>query len=543
MLQAPPATAEEAAHLSSVCCSLNSLQVTRLLSLVQARPEMVAVMARAAQRSEDSGQEELEEPGLEQPLLIPRDNYSSNIMRGVPSGLAAALAPLQQAGLCAFSVQPGSSGWWNIYLNTEDSNNPARSEPEPEEPRPDLEILLQKEGGGLGLSIVAARGGSMSSLAIFVKSVVPGGPASRDGRLEAGDQLVACNGESLVGVSQEAAAEVMREAGPRVRLAVARNSAQRHGLSHLLSQPSPEPPRQPPASSENSENCENYINQEWLAHSHQQLNTLTLPAPRQSEVQYQNLAQVWPGRSPGRPLSLHLPPPPKPTAPAPAPAPLSSAKFNTGSFRPIHPASSCERVEGRREMDRRTVMRRGPIRKDGSIVLSPKPSPAPSNLSNNSDKENLALNDEVFISKEVEQINSEISKTNTLPRSVKKVSFQTEVLHEISHDEDYKDEEVDTNGSRGSIDMTEGPEEFLDEALTMMNLNKIEVNSRSSVVGTQVVKKFLPDDINFPNNSLFQEVYKDPRNRRFQMNQLDLNVTNTDGSSLSFKEKLKLFAK
>ena len=91
--------------------------------------------------------------------------------------------------------------------------------------------------------------------------------------------------------------------------------------------------------------------------------------------------------------------------------------------------------------------------------------------------------------------------------------------------------------------MTEGPEEFLDEALTMMNLNKIEVNSRSSVVGTQVVKKFLPHDINFPNNSLFQEVYKDPRNRRFQMNQLDLNVTNTDGSSLSFKEKLKLFAK
>ena len=36
------------------------------------------------------------------------------------------------------------------------------------------------------------------------------------------------------------------------------------------------------------------------------------------------------------------------------------------------------------------------------------------NLSNNSDKENLALSDDVFISKEVEQINSEISKTNTL---------------------------------------------------------------------------------------------------------------------------------
>ena len=85
LLQSPPDTADQAAHLSSVCCSLNSLQVTRLLSLCQARPEMVAVMARAAQRTvnlrlqeEEGRRVELEEPGLEQPLLIPRNNYSSN---------------------------------------------------------------------------------------------------------------------------------------------------------------------------------------------------------------------------------------------------------------------------------------------------------------------------------------------------------------------------------------------------------------------------------------------------------------------------------
>ena len=69
---------------------------------------------------------------------------------------------------------------------------------------PDLEIStiqLVKEGG-LGLSIVAARGGRMDKLGIFIKSVVMGGSASRDGRLESGDQLLEVDGVSLIGISQ-----------------------------------------------------------------------------------------------------------------------------------------------------------------------------------------------------------------------------------------------------------------------------------------------------------------------------------------------------
>ena len=69
---------------------------------------------------------------------------------------------------------------------------------------PDLEIStiqLVKEGG-LGLSIVAARGGRMDKLGIFIKSVVMGGSASKDGRLESGDQLLAVDGVSLIGISQ-----------------------------------------------------------------------------------------------------------------------------------------------------------------------------------------------------------------------------------------------------------------------------------------------------------------------------------------------------
>ena len=505
LLQAPPESPEEAAHLSSVCCSLNSVQVSRLLTLCEARPEMVGVMVRAAHSSVDSLQElqgrkvELEEQVLDQPLLIPRDNYSSDIMRGVPSGLAAALAPLQQAGLCAFSAQPGSSGYWNIYMETVGSHNEDVG-PEDKSFRsdfksdhrgdhmsdygtsevrcePELETLLLSKDGGLGLSIVAARGGTMSSLAIFVKSVVTGGAAARDGRLQAGDQLVACDGASLLGVSQERAAEMMRQTGPRVSLTVARGAAQHHGLSHLLSQPSPQPRPAPPS--------DNYINQQWLA----------------QEVHYQNLAQAW---SP-RPLSLHLPSTseqvfphqnltssalninlasgdlpsssgltlPHQTLPRDPSKSASFARINSGRFRPIHPA-------GTEKLDRKTVMRKGPIRKDGSVVLSPKPSPASSMLSNNSDKENFTLNDDVFVSKEVEQINCGVSKTNTLPRIAKKVSFQTELVQEISHDN------IDT--SKESIDQSEGPEQFLDEAATLMRLNKLELNTKSSVVGTQVNK-------------------------------------------------------
>ena len=65
-------------------------------------------------------------------------------------------------------------------------------------------MTLTKAGAGLGLSIVAARGGAMprAGLGIFVRSVVGGGAAAEDGRLQPGDQLLQVDGVSLVGVTQ-----------------------------------------------------------------------------------------------------------------------------------------------------------------------------------------------------------------------------------------------------------------------------------------------------------------------------------------------------
>ena len=212
------------------------------------------------------------------------------------------------------------------------------------------------------------------------------------------------------------------------------------------------------------------------------------------------------------------------------------ARINSGRFRPIHPAPSNEIMETRKEPSNRvSVVRKGPIRKDGSIVLSPKmSSPALSSTSNNSDKENMdnsnnlrnemfdrreVEDDNVFIVKDVENVNIEVSKVNqvssTLPRIVKKVSFTgNNTIHDVT-----KDDEDETNASMDNVDT---PDEFIDEAASIMNLNRLDINQKSSVVGTQ-------------------EVYNDPRNRMLRMHQLDLNVKSEDGSSLSFKEKLKLF--
>ncbi len=55
---------------------------------------------------------------LQLPFLLPEDNYSCDIVRGVPGGLLEFLQPLQAAGLCIMTPQPTSSGHWTIYMDT-----------------------------------------------------------------------------------------------------------------------------------------------------------------------------------------------------------------------------------------------------------------------------------------------------------------------------------------------------------------------------------------------------------------------------------------
>jgi len=331
LLQARKGTAEDIATLSSTCFKLNSLQLESLLSRYQPADheapinnELIDTIVRVAQNTVDEltkgegRQVRLEEDFvLQLPFLLPEDNYSCDIVRGVPGGLVEFLSPLQKAGLCVMTPQPTSSGYWTIYMDTPPPLTPVPRSPSemsqvttngtemyemghpngpsglnghgpmngqngyigppngpmghngppmngpmgpkgpagfngqmghngphktsqihlPEEP--EIQTIRLSKTNGMGLSIVAAKGVGKERLGIYIKAVVEGGAAWQDGSLQAGDQLLAVDGQSLVGITQERAAEIMMRTGPVVTLEVAKQGAYYHGLAQLLSQPSP----------------------------------------------------------------------------------------------------------------------------------------------------------------------------------------------------------------------------------------------------------------------------------------------------------------
>lgn len=84
-----------------------------------------------------------------------------------------------------------------------------------------IEVTLKKKPKiGIGLSIVGGEKTNRLDLGIFVKSVYPGGPASKDGRLKSGDRIIAINGQSLEGIKHSVAVKLIKEASDEVRLLV-----------------------------------------------------------------------------------------------------------------------------------------------------------------------------------------------------------------------------------------------------------------------------------------------------------------------------------
>ncbi|XP_076851995.1 partitioning defective 3 homolog, partial [Brachyhypopomus gauderio] len=76
-----------------------------------------------------------------------------------------------------------------------------------------FEIPLNDSGSaGLGVSVKGNRSKeNHADLGIFVKSIINGGAACKDGRLRVNDQLIAVNGESLLGKTNQDAMETLRK--------------------------------------------------------------------------------------------------------------------------------------------------------------------------------------------------------------------------------------------------------------------------------------------------------------------------------------------
>ncbi|XP_064454440.1 afadin isoform X13 [Mirounga angustirostris] len=244
-------------NINSTCFKLNSLQLQALLQNYHCAPDepfiptdlienVVAVAENTADELARSDGREVqleEDPDLQLPFLLPEDGYSCDVVRNIPNGLQEFLDPLCQRGFCRLIPHARSPGTWTIYFEGADYESHLLREntelAQPLRKEPEIITVTLKKQNGMGLSIVAAKGAGQDKLGIYVKSVVKGGAADGDGRLAAGDQLLSVDGRSLVGLSQERAAELMTRTSSVVTLEVAKQGAIYHGLATLLNQPSP----------------------------------------------------------------------------------------------------------------------------------------------------------------------------------------------------------------------------------------------------------------------------------------------------------------
>ncbi|XP_067846546.1 tyrosine-protein phosphatase non-receptor type 13 isoform X2 [Heptranchias perlo] len=106
-------------------------------------------------------------------------------------------------------------------------------------PSPERElrfIKLKKDvKHGLGFQIVGGEKTGKLDLGIFVTTIMPGGPAELDGRLNPGDRLISVNGISLEGVTHDGAVEILQNAPEDVTLVVSQPKEKLYRGSELSS--------------------------------------------------------------------------------------------------------------------------------------------------------------------------------------------------------------------------------------------------------------------------------------------------------------------
>uniref|UniRef100_UPI0035902BE5 ras-associating and dilute domain-containing protein-like isoform X1 n=1 Tax=Myxine glutinosa TaxID=7769 RepID=UPI0035902BE5 len=83
-------------------------------------------------------------------------------------------------------------------------------------------VELSKGPKGLGMGLIDGMYTRLRVPGIYIKTLVPETPATRSGRLTAGDRILAVNGSSLAGVGYQSAMDLIRSGGDTVRLLIAK---------------------------------------------------------------------------------------------------------------------------------------------------------------------------------------------------------------------------------------------------------------------------------------------------------------------------------
>ncbi|XP_013364256.1 PREDICTED: FERM and PDZ domain-containing protein 2 isoform X3 [Chinchilla lanigera] len=92
-------------------------------------------------------------------------------------------------------------------------------------------VELVKEDGTLGFSVTGGVNTSVLHGGIYVKSIIPGGPAAKEGQIQQGDRLLQVDGVSLCGLTHKQAVQYLKGPGQVAKLVLERRSlgmAQQH---------------------------------------------------------------------------------------------------------------------------------------------------------------------------------------------------------------------------------------------------------------------------------------------------------------------------
>ncbi|CAM4502945.1 unnamed protein product [Leuciscus chuanchicus] len=86
-----------------------------------------------------------------------------------------------------------------------------------------IEVDLDKGPYGLGMGLIDGLHTPLNSPGIYIRTLIPDGPAAADGRLCIGDRILAVNGTSLIGADYQSAVDLIRLGGGRLWFLVAKS--------------------------------------------------------------------------------------------------------------------------------------------------------------------------------------------------------------------------------------------------------------------------------------------------------------------------------